>query len=132
MIEHRANSPTTESRMPLSADPQPLVAALDRATIYVYRIKAKNNGLKTIKTLYWDHQFLDPDTQAVLGTHRMESSRKLSPGKTGMFKAQTGQPPAASVSANQFDKKFRIKFIERVTIHRIDYTDGSVWQRPPN
>lgn len=107
---------------------QPLL--LDRQTTYVYKIKAKNNGLKTIKALYWEYQFLDPDTQEVLGTHRMVSSKKLSPGKTGVFKAETVQPPSALVSDNQFDKKFRLKFTEQLVIHRVDYTDGSVWRRP--
>ena len=110
--------------------PQPLFLTMRQYTSYVYKIKAKNNGLKTIKALYWEYQFLDPDTQRVLGTHPMASSKKLSPGETGVFKAETAQPPVAFVSENQFDKKFGLKFIEQLVIYRVDYTDGSVWQRP--
>lgn len=106
---------------------QPLI--VHRYITYVYKIKAKNNGLKTIKALYWEYQFLDPDTQEVLGTHRMVSSKKLSPGKTGLFKAETVQPPSALVADNQFDEKFPLKFTEQLVIHRVDYTDGSVWRR---
>ena len=101
-----------------------------RYTTYVYKIKAKNNGLKTIKALYWDYQFLYPDTQRVLGTHRAVSSKKLLPGKTTVFKAEMAEPPVAFVSNAEFDKEFQLKFTERLIILRVDYTDGSVWQRP--
>lgn len=115
-----SNSPANET--------QPLI--LHRTTTYVYKIKAKNNALKTIKALYWEYQFLDPDTQEVLRSHRMVSSKKLSPGKTGVFKAETAQTPIAFVSDNQVDEKFRLKFTEQLIIHRVDYTDGSVWRQP--
>lgn len=121
-------SVTTNGNDSPANETQPLI--LHRHTTYVYKIKAKNDGLKTIKALYWEYQFLDPDTQEVLGTHRMVSSKKLSPGKTGVFRAETVQPPSAFVSDNQFDKKFRLKFTEQLVIQRVDYTDGSVWRRP--
>ena len=120
VITHDNDSPANQT--------QPLI--MHRTTTYVYKIKAKNNGLKTIKALYWEYRFLDSDTQEVLGAHRMVSSKKLSPGKTGVFKAETVQPPSAFVPDNQFDKKFRLKFTEQLVIHRVDYTDGSFWERP--
>jgi hypothetical protein len=101
-----------------------------RHTIYVYKIKARNDGLKTIKALYWEYQFLYPGTQTVLATHRIVSSKKLSPGKTGVFKAEMAEPPVAFVSDDQFDQEFQLKFTERLIILRVDYTDGSVWRRP--
>jgi hypothetical protein len=107
---------------------QPILGHPD--TTYVYKIKAKNNGLKTIKTLYWEYQFLHPDTQTVSGSHRIVSTNKLSPGKTAVFKAERPELPVPFVSDDQFDKEFRGNFIEQVIILRIDYTDGSVWRRP--
>jgi hypothetical protein len=101
-----------------------------RYTTYVYKIKAKNNGLKTIKGLYWEYRFLYPDTQRVLGTHRMVSFKNLSPGKTGVFKAEMEEPPVAFISDAHFDKEFQLKFTEQLIILRVDYTDGSVWRRP--
>jgi len=100
-----------------------------RDTTYVYKIKIKNNGLKTIKTLYWEYQFLHPDTQTVSGSHLIVSSNKLSPGKTAVFKAERPELPVSSVSDDQFDKEFQGNFTEQVIILRIDYTDGSVWRR---
>ena len=128
-VSENGKAPITEAGT-ANQSSQPIFLTMQRYTTYVYTIKAKNNGLKTIKALYWEYQFLDPDTQRVLGTHPMANSKKLSPGKTGVFKAETAQPPVAFVSANQFDKKFGLKFTERLVIYRVDYTDGSVWQRP--
>jgi hypothetical protein len=97
-------------------------------TTYVYKIKAKNNGLKTIKALYWEYQFIAPATQTILVAHRMVSFKKLSPGKTAVFKAETSKPPVDSVSAKQLER-CGDQLSERVIILRVDYTDGSFWER---
>ena len=60
----------------------------------------------------------------------MVSSKKLSPGKTAVIKAETVVPPVVLMSDDQFDENFRLKVIEQLIIHQIDYSDGSVWRRP--
>lgn len=66
---------TTEERMPVSVGP-PLSAKMARAITYVYKIKVQNTSAKTIRTIFWEYQFLDPDTQEVMGHRRGLPVRK--------------------------------------------------------
>jgi hypothetical protein len=99
--------------------------------VYVYKITVKNNGAKLIKQIEWEFRFLHPDTQEVLGSRRLASKVKLSPGKTRVIKAESIQQPTRVVVADQLDKKYYDQFKEEVIIHRIVYSDGSSWRRQP-
>ena len=124
--EYRLPS-TTEPKMPAPA-PRP-IPPVPPKDIYIYKITVKNTGAKNIKALDWEYQFLHPDTQEVLGTRRIVSRVKLGPGKTQVIEVRLLQQPVIVVSADQLGKKYRDQFKERVIIHRINYSDGSVWQR---
>ena len=99
--------------------------------VYVYKITVKNNGAKLIKEIEWEFRFLHPDTQEVLGSRRLASKVKLSPGKMRVIKAESIQQPTHVVVADQLDKKYYDQFKEEVIIHRIVYSDGSTWRRQP-
>ena len=99
--------------------------------VYVYKITVKNNGAKLIKEIEWEFRFLHPDTQEVLGSRRLASKVKLSPGKMRVIKAESIQQPTHIVVADQLDKKYYDQFKEEVIIHRIVYSDGSTWRRQP-
>jgi hypothetical protein len=120
---------TTEPRMPAMA-PRPIPPGRPK-DIYIYKIKVKNTGVKDIKTVDWEYQFLHPDTQEVLGSRHIVSRVKLGAGKTQDVEVRLIQKPTLIVSADQLDKKYRDQFQERVIIHRIVYRDGSVWRRQP-
>jgi hypothetical protein len=121
---------TTEERLPVPM-PRPVAPASARSDVYVYKITVKNNGPKKIKAVEWEYQFLRPETHDVMGSRRMTSRVKLSPGQTTVIQASLLQKPAHVVSADQLEKKYRDQFKEQVIIHRIDYTDGTVWRRQP-
>jgi hypothetical protein len=123
-----ANQSTTP-RMPVPA-PRPIEPARSVTTTYVYKIKVKNNGSKTIKSVEWEYQFLNPQSLEVMGYRRITSDTTLSPGKTKKLAGRFTRQPAILVNASQLDKKYRDQFTERLIIHRIQYSDGSVWQRP--
>ena len=121
---------TTEGRMPQPAT-RPVTSETKPVDIYVYQFKVKNTGAKRIKAVEWEYQFLHPETQEVMGSRRITSKVKLSPGKTDEIEARLIQKPSTVVSADQLDKKLQDQFTERLVIHRIEYADGSVWQRAP-
>ena len=111
--------------------PRPIPNGYARREVYVYAITVRNSGVKRIASVEWELQFLHPNTQEVMGTKRITTKVKLSPGKTKKIEAQRPEPPTRIVSANQLDKKYRDQFKEQVIIHRIVYTDGTTWQRKP-
>ena len=118
---------TTEPRMP-SPGPRPIPPSVTPS--YVYKMKVKNNGLKTIKSVDWEYQFLDPNSHEVMGYRRMTSNTKLPPGETKVLKRRFTRQPTILVNVNSLDRNYKDQFTERLIIHRIQYTDGSAWQRP--
>lgn len=130
-IENRDRSlpnQPTESAIPV---PVPRPPSGKPVNIYIYKIKVKNIGTKTIKTVDWEYQFLHPGTQEMLGSRQMHSKVKISPGATKVIEGKSPIQPTRLVSADQLDKKLKDQFEERVIIQRIHYGDGSAWRRKP-
>lgn len=121
----------TEEKMPVP-QPRPLVQSkqLEAYALYIYRIKVRNNSSKTITRLYWEYQFIDPDTQELMGTRKIFSDLKLRPGEIHEITAYSRTQPARIVNVNKLDRKYKDQFTERLVIHRIHYSDGTAWQRP--
>jgi len=130
--DYRSRNQTTEIPMPVPG-PRPIAPDSKRREVYVYKVTVKNNGAKRIEAVDWEIQFLHPKTHEVLGSRRITSRVKLSPGKTEVLKAQLLQPPTYVVWADllELEKDYSDQFKEQVIIHRIDYADGSTWQRQP-
>ena len=126
--DYRLPNQTTEIPMPVPG-PRPIPSDPKAREVYIYKVTVKNNGAKRIKAVDWEYQFLHPETQEVVGSRRITSRVKLSPHKTEVLKAQLFQQPTHIVWADQLGKKYRDQFKEQVIIHRIDYADGSTWQR---
>jgi hypothetical protein len=99
---------------------------------YIYSVKVRNAGEKTIRSVVWEYVFFDPDTQVEMGRHQQTSKVKIHPGKSQDLSRSSTSPPAQVVDASKAAKDPAAKLSERVVIHRIEYADGSVWQRPSN
>ena len=96
---------------------------------YAYEVKVSNTGVKTIRELVWEYVLFDPDTQREVGRHRHTSEASIRPGKNKNLVGHSTQPPANVVDAMKPGEPLRDKYSERVVIQRIEYDDGSVWQR---
>lgn len=126
--ESLPNQPT-EARMPIP-QPRPIPGRRSNLTTYAYQIKVHNNGAKRLKLVDWEYQFLDPNTGQLMGSRRIPSKVKIKPGETRVIQVKLFQQPTGIVNADQLDKKYRDQFTERVIIHRLEYSDGSTWERP--
>jgi hypothetical protein len=97
---------------------------------FLYKLTVKNTGAKTIKTIDWDYVFFDLGTQNEVGRHQFTAEEKISPGKRKEFLVMFNKPPAKTISAYALNKGDKENLGEQVIMIRIEYTDGSVWQRP--
>ena len=129
-LDHVVPNQPTEARMPIPL-PRPIPGRRSDVDTYVYQIKVQNNGAKRIKLVDWEYQFLNPKTGELMGSRRIPSKTKIKPGETQMLEVRLLQQPAAIVNVDQLEKKYRDQFTERVIIHRLEYSDGSTWERPP-
>ncbi|HEV2913186.1 MAG TPA: hypothetical protein VGX92_07710 [Pyrinomonadaceae bacterium] len=88
---------------------------------YESSLQLKNAGTKTITAIEWEHVFFtDKDRQKELRRFRLKKRSKVGPGEQKFIAQGIDSlsyyrlPPAANQS---------------VVINRIEYADGSVWQR---
>lgn len=96
---------------------------------YRYKVSVRNTGPKTIKAVDWDYIFFEPGTQTEVGRHQFTSEEKIRPGKNAELDMMILSPPTQTISAEALGKGKGAHFDEAVVLMRIEYADGSVWQR---
>lgn len=92
---------------------------------YLYHVTFKNTGAKTIKSVGYEYRFIDPETKEVLARHEFHKREKISPGKQKKLTEATAAAPTRVVDASSAARPFT----EQVRITRIEYTDGTTWER---
>ena len=97
---------------------------------FLYKVSLRNNATKTIKAIDWDYIFFSGNTQTETGHLEFTSEEKIGPGKTKELNVMARHPPAKTVSVYALDKTERQGLDGQVVIMRLEYTDGSIWQRP--
>jgi hypothetical protein len=100
-------------------------------TRFVYRATVKNLSTKTITGLEWDYLFFDSEKAEQVGQHSFRQRVKIRTGKSTELIGRSNKPPSSVIDATKA-KKRDAHLSEEVVIRRIEYEDGSVWQRPLN
>ena len=121
--------PTLPPRVPL---PTPETGPRGLLVTYIYELKVRNTGMKEIRTLTWEYEFLKPGTEQVVGRLRMVSNVSIGPGKTKNVVVRTTSSPTGTIEATTAGKKSRDQYSEKVAIKSVGYADGSVWQATSN
>lgn len=135
-----ANVPVGETPMgiPLGDEPvgnRNLPARTDpgaASVLYVYEAKIKNTGAKTIRAIVWQYILSDPETAVEVARHQFTGRVTIRAGKTTNLVARTKTPPTRIVQLKKSDKESPVKHSEHVVINRIEYDDGTFWQRTSN
>lgn len=121
-----------QKEMPMPMQTDQSVAVLppnETTTYYLYEAKVVNTGAKKIRSLVWTYVLLDHETAREVGRHNFESKVGIGAGKSAGLSAWSTQPPATVVDASKAGRKSREQFAERVDIQRVQYDDGTVWER---
>ena len=100
-------------------------------TRFVYRVTVKNLSTKTITGLEWDYLFFDSEKAERVGQHSFRHRVKIRTGKSSELIGQSTKPPSSVIDATKA-KNRDAHLSEEVVIRRIEYEDGSFWQRPLN
>ena len=101
----------------------------ETTTYYLYEVKVVNKGAKKIRSLLWEYVLLDTETKREVGRHLFESKGGIDAGKSKGLTGLSTQPLAAVVDASKPAKESRGQYTERVDIRRVEYEDGTVWER---
>jgi hypothetical protein len=96
---------------------------------YDYRVKVRNEGAKAVEVLFWEYQFEETANPSNLTRRQFLCGVQIKGGKEKEVQAFGASGPAAAISAESLSNRAAHPFAERVLINRVEYADGTIWQR---
>jgi hypothetical protein len=96
---------------------------------YTYRMKVQNASSKVIEILFWEYQFKEAANPSVISRRQFLCGVVMKSGKDKEIQAFSLSGPTDVISVNSLADKSKNPFQENVVINRVEYSDGSIWQR---
>lgn len=96
---------------------------------FEHRIKVRNAGTKVVEILFWEYQLIESLNPANVARRQFICGLEMKPKKEMEVVAFSASKPGAVVSVATLAKSPETPFQERVVINRVEYKDGSIWQR---
>ena len=96
---------------------------------YSYRIKVENTAEKVVEILFWEFQSIDPANSSSLTRRQFLCGVNIRPGKESSLEGFSISSPSNVVNVDTLAKKDQNPLQERIVINRVEYADGTIWQR---
>ena len=96
---------------------------------FAYRAKVHNAGTKPIEIIFWEYQFKETAAGPPLLRRQFLCGVAIKPEKDKELQAFSLAGPQDVVSVNILAKKSGNSGTEQVVINRVEFADGSIWQR---
>jgi hypothetical protein len=96
---------------------------------YAYRIKVKNSSANTIEIVFWEYQFVDPANPDLVARRQFLCGVNISSGKGKDLEGFSLSGPSDVINVKTLAENTDHPFNERVVVNRVEYSDGSIWQR---
>lgn len=93
---------------------------------YAYRIKVQNASTKVVEIVFWEYQFQDPANPDLLARRQFLCGVSIPAGKGKDLEGFSLSGPSDVVNVKTLDSG---GFKENVLINRVEYSDGTIWQR---
>jgi hypothetical protein len=94
---------------------------------YAYRIKVQNSTTKLVEIVFWEYQFHDPANPDLVARRQFLCGVNIPAGKGKDLEGFSLSGPSDVVNVKTLDSGSGFK--ENVFINRVEYSDGSIWQR---
>lgn len=121
MQERRADMRAAEINASLSKQP------VSGSKLYVYRLQVKNASTKLVKSFAWEYQ---PSSEPDPLDRQFFCSIKTKPNESKELELFSPLAPSRVVDASKAGDKSAKSSDAKVIINKIEYMDGTVWQRP--
>jgi hypothetical protein len=96
---------------------------------YAYRLKLKNAGAKVVEILFWEYQFSEPSNPSTMVRRQFLCGINIKPDKEKEVLSFSLSGPSDVISVGTLASKSPASLQEDVVINRVEFTDGSIWQR---
>lgn len=94
-----------------------------------HRVKVRNAGAKVVEIVFWEYQFIELLNPANVIRRQFICGVEMKPNKEKEIQAFSVSNPSAVISVDSLANKSGKPFEEKVVINRVEYADGSIWQR---
>src|ERR1051326_1972855 len=94
---------------------------------FAYQIKVQNTASKVIEIIFWEYQFQDPADASLLARRQFLCGVNIPGGKSKELEGFSLSGPTDVVNVNTLANRSQNK--EQVLVNRVEYSDGSIWQR---
>jgi hypothetical protein len=96
---------------------------------FAYKARVQNASSRVIEILFWEYQFTDASNPTAVTRRQFLCGVNIKPGKEKELQAFSLFGPSEVVNVESLANKSANAFQEKVLINRVEYSDGSIWQR---
>ena len=96
---------------------------------FTYEVKFKNLETKQAQTIFWEYQFKETANPQNASRRRFICGVKIKPDQEKLVQVFSTLGPGTVINLRNLTKGSGKQFDESVVIDRIEYEDGSLWQR---
>lgn len=97
---------------------------------YAYKAKIQNTSKKVIEIIFWEYQFKESANPESLVRRQFLCAVNIKPDKDKELLAFSVSGPSTVISTGSLSNKTGENlFQEKVVINRVEYADGTIWQR---
>ena len=96
---------------------------------FSYRVKVQNQGANMVEIVFWEYQFQDPAHPDLVARRQFLCGVNIPGGKGKELEGFSLSGPSDVVNVQTLANNAANPFKENVLINRVEYSDGSIWQR---
>jgi hypothetical protein len=96
---------------------------------YSYRAKIQNASAKVVEIVFWEYQFKEASNPSKMARRQFLCAVNIKPQKEKELQAFSLSGPSDVISVESLANKSGNLFEEKVVINRVEYADGTIWQR---
>lgn len=94
---------------------------------FAYRIKVQNPTTKVVEIVFWEYQFHDPANPDLVARRQFLCGVNIPAGKGKDLEGFSASGPSDVIDVKTLNTGSSFK--ETVFINRVEFSDGSIWQR---
>lgn len=96
---------------------------------FAYLVKVQNGGAKVIQNIFWEYQFRETSNPSNLVRRQFICNARIKPSQEKSLQAFSRLGPSEVIDVKSLGKKANTEFEGEVRINRIEFSDGTSWQR---
>jgi hypothetical protein len=96
---------------------------------FAYSVKVRNTNSRVIEVIFWEYQFTESANPGNVVRRQFLCGVNIKPDKEKELQAFSLSGPSNVISVGSLNNKSNNLFQERAVINRVEYADGTIWQR---